>query len=92
MQIAKALNPNSVIVYPSVTSGPVSLQSAAPFNKGYTISVADITGKEVWSKVVPNMNAPVNQNIDLSNNPKGTYFVRIEFTDGTKQTEKVVVQ
>jgi hypothetical protein len=92
MQMAEAFNPTSVIVYPSVTSGPVTLQSEAPVNKGYTIRVVDISGKEVWSKVITTINAPVNQNIDLSKNPKGTYFVQIQFTDGKKQTQKVVVQ
>jgi hypothetical protein len=92
MKMAEALNPTTVIIYPSVTSGPVSLQSAAPINKGYTIRVVDISGKEVWSKIVANLNARVNQNINLSGNPKGTYLVQIQFTDGAKQTEKVILQ
>jgi hypothetical protein len=92
MQMAEAMNPTSVIVYPSVTSGPFSIQSAVPVSKGYTIRVVDVSGKEVWSKVITTINAPVNQNIDLSKNAKGTYFVQIQFADGKKQTQKVVVQ
>jgi hypothetical protein len=92
LDMAKALNPTSVIVYPSVTSGAVSIASGAPVNKGYTIRVVDVDGKLVWTKTISQINEPVNQSLDLSGNSKGVYFVQIQFTDGTKQTQKVVLQ
>jgi hypothetical protein len=92
LSITEALSPASVIVYPSVTSGLVSVQSAMPATSGYTIRVINVSGQEVWSKVVTTTNAPVNEKIDLSGKAKGTYFVEIQFTGGKTQTEKVVVE
>jgi hypothetical protein len=85
-------NSAEIMIYPSVNSGQFSIQSVDPINKGYEISIVDISGKEVWSKNVKDVNDYISQNIDLSGNPKGTYFVRIQFSDGTNQTNKIVVQ
>jgi hypothetical protein len=92
MQIAEALHPTSIIVYPSATSGPLFIQSASPIGKDCTIRIVNIAGEEVWSRKIADRHSPVNQNIDLSEKPKGTYFVQILYGDGTKETHQIILQ
>jgi hypothetical protein len=92
MEMAEALNPTSIIVYPSVTSGLISVQSGTLVDEGYTVRVLSSTGEQVWSKIVTNNSSPVNQTIDLSQKAKGIYFVQILFTNGTKQSHKIILQ
>ena len=88
----KAIDPTSIVVYPSITSGPISIQSVEPVSKTYTIRVVNTAGELVWSKIMADIKSPVNQNIDLSQNPKGTYFVQILYGDSNKETHKVTLE
>jgi hypothetical protein len=86
------LSEQSVQIFPSITSGIVNIQSKAAIESEYSMKITDVVGKVIWNKTVSSSNAAINQKIDLSNHSKGIYFVQIEFSDGNKTEQKIVLQ
>jgi hypothetical protein len=61
-------------------------------NKGNAkVSIFNMEGKEVYSESLPNFSGEYKKNIDISNNQKGVYFVKIEQGKHT-QVKKVVLE
>lgn len=61
-------------------------------NKGdASISIYNIEGKEIYSEKLPEFTGEYNKTLDISNNNKGVYFVKI--TQGTHaQVKKIVLE
>ncbi len=61
-------------------------------NKGdASISIYNIEGKEIYSEKLPDFTGEYNKTLDISNNNKGVYFVKI--TQGTHaQVKKIVLE
>lgn len=61
-------------------------------NKGDAkVSIFNIEGKEVYSEKLSNFSGEYNKDIDISNNKKGIYFVKIE-QGSHSQVKKVVLE
>lgn len=78
-EISKAKT--NTAIYPNPTKGEVNIKTD---KKIKSTSVIDMTGKT--------LNRAESGNTDLSALPKGTYLMKVEFSDGTSTTEKVIKQ
>ncbi|MCJ7934167.1 MAG: T9SS type A sorting domain-containing protein [Chryseobacterium sp.] len=78
-EISKAKN--KVALYPNPTKGEVNI---ATDKKVKSTSVFDMSGTM--------SHTTDSGKTDISDLPKGTYLMRIEFTDGTFATEKIIKQ
>ncbi|MCH8318949.1 MAG: T9SS type A sorting domain-containing protein [Bacteroidetes bacterium] len=79
---------NLVSIYPNPSSGVFFLKTNLKNANELNVSVYDILGKIVYSKEYKQAQNNIYK-IDLSNNPKGIYFVRIS-NDDFSVTKKVV--
>ena len=55
------------------------------------VSVLNVTGQEVYSKLLNNVNGTVNIPVDLSDNAAGVYVVKIT-SNGNAVSKNVVVE
>ncbi len=78
---SKSIVPTAeVYLFPVPTDGNVLLQLAG---NGYKlVSVCDITGREVYSKVLSENKSDVQLPVDLSRNANGIYIIRITSAHG----------
>lgn len=77
---------NDFVVFPNPSKGVFTIQQNV-FTKTTTVEVLNLLGERVYSSSANKQ----SQRIDLSNAPKGVYFVKL--TDGTKsKVKKVVVE
>jgi hypothetical protein len=83
---------SSFQVYPTLTTGMITVQSLIPMNKTFSINIVSADGKLILTKNLVCMDTQINQQINLSNQPKGIYFIQIQCSDGTKQTQRIVLQ
>jgi len=80
-------NASNFQVYPNPTTGQIKVITGEPFGKLDDLSVMDITGRMIFTKVV---SSGQQYSIDLSSQPGGYYFVRLT-TDTGVLTKKVVL-
>ena len=93
MPTAVSTNDNNIAlnVYPNPNKGVFTLNVNATDVKELNVTVMNLQGQTVYSKNnFDNLNN-VNEQIDLSNNAKGVYFINVTSDKGVK-THKVVVQ
>ncbi|MBI3501251.1 MAG: T9SS type A sorting domain-containing protein [Bacteroidetes bacterium] len=99
--IYKTNNPNAVsqidfasqlIIYPNPSSGIFQIQvgsgQSATGNE-YKIEIYNVFGEKMTQSVIPS--GARNLSIDLSNQPKGIYFMKVQ-SESKIYTEKVVIQ
>jgi len=78
-------------VYPNPSTGIFNVQVPAITSGIATIQVFDASGRKVYSTEVSAGSGNQNKQINLSNQPKGNYVVKMNL-DGKLFTEKVVVE
>jgi hypothetical protein len=82
-----------VMLFPNPTgNGKFSLhfRSSLGMDK-VVVNVMNITGQQVFSQSYTHGGGRFLQEIDLSSQPKGVYFVELD-ADGVKATKKLVIQ
>ncbi len=73
---------SQILIYPNPSSGIFNVRT---FEKLSSIIITDITGKTILTiEYVP-------FHIDLSNHPKGMYFIQVE-TESSIYTQKLIIQ
>ena len=82
--INKAANKLGLSIYPNPTNGIFTLNVKA---KNVIIEIMNTTGQVIFTKT----NVNTNEQINLSNNPKGIYFVTV-ISNETVTTQKVIVR
>jgi len=81
---------NGINIYPNPSNGMFNIAGEFNTNSDVTITVSDITGKTILTRKLDNVSI-FNQEIDLRNNNKGFYFIKISNNDKTA-TYKVTVE
>ena len=76
--------------YPNPNNGKFNLSFSLPEKGNTEITILNIEGKKVYSESLPNFVGAYDKEIDISKNPKGVYFVRIE-QGKHAQVKKVVL-
>lgn len=77
-------NGNNFIIYPNPTNGIFTIQSSEKFSQ---IEIINLLGEKIYSEQI-NSN---KREVDLTKQPKGIYFIKINSEKGTV-TKKVIIQ
>ncbi len=72
---------NNLSIYPNPTKGEINIKTD---NKIKSAAVFDMSGKSLLNKG--------SEGLNISSLPKGTYLLKVDFSDGTSKTEKVIKQ
>ncbi len=92
LSVHKIQGLSRLAIYPNPNNGFFNVSfSAASTIRQLDITVRDITGRILVQKSFTGVSGNFKQEIDLSNEAKGMYFVEIK-ADGQKQTSKVHVR
>lgn len=84
-KVNTSAEPGLIKIYPNPTSEFVNVNWKNS-DKPYTVKLADITGKELFSKKV---NVAIK--IDLKSYPSGTYFLSVTDINGNRQIERIQI-
>ncbi|MBI3502495.1 MAG: T9SS type A sorting domain-containing protein [Bacteroidetes bacterium] len=87
---------NSISVFPNPSNGKMQVALAAGSGSLTTIDIYNVHGEKVTQSNIPSgASLPAGQagnlTIDISNQPKGIYFVKVQ-SESKIYTEKVVIQ
>ncbi len=77
-------NTNHYQFYPNPVTEKLNLMFSNPNQEVIDLQLFDVSGKLLWSK----QNTTDNEQIDFTNQPKGTYFIKL--TTETKEEIKTV--
>lgn len=80
-----------VKVYPNPGNGKLSVSFSAPSTGDIEISISNANGKEVYSKKLKDFSGEYFNQVNISENGKGTYFLKIT-QGGDSITKKLVVE
>jgi len=79
---------NQLSIFPNPSNGMFSINQHANFNKPQTIEIYNLLGDKIYTSTA---NKTKINNINLSDAPKGIYFVKL--VDGEKaSTQKIIIQ
>jgi plastocyanin len=92
--ISDIANASFKLVYSNPSSGYVFVSFYLKNNSSVTYSLFDITGKKVYSRVVPQVNSGLVEEIirPESKLSKGIYILKAQIGDGTVLKNKVIVE
>ncbi len=77
--------------FPNPNTGKFNLSFSAESNGKTEVSILDANGKEVYKEIIPEFKGNYSKEIDISENPKGAYFLIVK--QGKKaMTKKLIVQ
>ena len=88
--INNTLELDDISLFPNPSNGNITVQFSTTEKAATTISVLDVSGKEVFKDVVQNFDGIYNRKIDLSSNAEGIYFLNIQQGDKV-YTEQIVL-
>jgi hypothetical protein len=64
--------------YPNPNNGRFNLSFTLPDKGDTEVKVMDLKGQQVFSEKLGNFSGSYSKEIDISKNPKGAYFIRVE--------------
>ncbi len=79
---------NNINIYPNPSNGIFTVTNPQGFKNLMGLEITDITGKIIFSKDVA---SNVSTKIDISNQPAGIYFIKINTETGI-YTKKLIIQ
>jgi hypothetical protein len=65
------------VIYPNPTSGKLILEANKPFSADITLSLINLYGREILHKTIKAIDLQTTKEIDISDQPAGTYTVII---------------
>ncbi len=74
----RSANGRDISIYPNPADDILNIRFAEPAREKLTITVFDITGKQVFQKEIGTIPAGYTETIDLSELQSGIYFIRIQ--------------
>lgn len=85
------LNMDKMEFYPNPSNGKFNLRFNLK-NKGNTsVNVMNTEGKTIYTETLSNFSGTYDKEIDISKNPKGTYFIKVE-QGAHAQLKKIVLE
>lgn len=85
------LEMNEIKIFPNPHDGKFNLSFNLKAKGDAKVTIFNVEGKEIYLEKLPNFIGEYNKNIDISNNKKGVYFVKIE-QGKHAQVKKVVLE
>lgn len=85
------LSADNMNFYPNPSNGKFNLSFDLKQKGNTEITILNIEGKKIYSEKLGDFSGSYNKEIDISKNPKGVYFVRIE-QGSHSQLKKIVLE
>jgi hypothetical protein len=85
------LSVTDIKFYPNPSNGKFNLSFTTPGKGDAEITIVNADGKKVFSESLPDFKGRYDKEVDLSENPKGIYFVRIQ-QGKHSQMKKLVIE
>ena len=77
--------------YPNPNNGKFNLAFSLPKKGNTDITIFNIEGKTIYSEKLTNFSGNYDKEIDISQNPKGNYFIKIA-QGSASQVKKIVIE
>jgi len=74
-------------VYPNPTTGQFKISNIRTYDQDVVVSILDMSGKQIFSRTFA---GSVEYGFDISNEPKGYYFIRVSMGNST-QVRRIVL-
>lgn len=81
---------NEFALYPNPSNGKFTIQSKQALKKELCLMILDPSGKILMQKMMNSGGKEIREEIDLSNQPAGIYFIQL-YTDSYRQVKKLVL-
>ncbi len=94
MSLATVIIPikeNNIKIYPNPSNGIFNLEINNVENNTYTVKVFDIIGVVVYTKTITG-SSYIKEQIDISQNAKGMYFLSIESDNGSVISKRIIIK
>jgi len=82
---------NAFNVYPNPTNGIFNIELNTNAVDAVAVTVANVTGQQVYAKTITNANGTLTVPVDLTQNASGVYLVKIT-SNGQSVTKNIVVE
>lgn len=83
-------NTDNFTIFPNPTSQIVNLQINLIESKEVSVSINNLSGKQIYHQKIQSHNDKLQHQINLSNLDKGMYFLSVKFNGNTK-TQKLII-
>ncbi len=80
-----------IIIYPNPTHGELNIEIKNAESIHYSIKIYDVLGKLIYADDLYG-NQNIRQNVDLSEHPKGLYFLNIKSNRGDNISKRFIIQ
>ena len=80
-----------IIIYPNPTHGELNIEINNAESIHYSIKIYDVLGKLIYADDLYG-NQNIRQNVDLSEHPKGLYFLNIKSNRGDNISKRFIIQ
>jgi hypothetical protein len=87
----EVVTPGSVCIYPNPSNGLFNIELELNAELNLNLEVTNVLGKVVSSKTIVGKTGVLNEQIDLSNEAAGVYYVRIK-TDAYELVNKMLIK
>jgi hypothetical protein len=81
----------STKIYPNPSNGILNLEISGSEYQEYKVKIYDVLGSMVYNTVCT-YGTEIKEQIDISNHPKGMYFISIESENGILFNRKIIVK
>ncbi len=78
-------------VIPNPNNGIANIKYSSPYNESLSLKIYDLTGKLLYVEQIQKNNQDLSYPVNLTNLPKGIYFVNL-ISDKSNRTTKCVIQ
>ena len=82
---------NNIKIYPNPSNGIFNLEISDAENSTYTVKVFDIIGVVVYTNTITGTTY-LKEQIDISKNAKGMYFLSIESDNGSVISKRIIIK
>ncbi|MES2678383.1 MAG: T9SS type A sorting domain-containing protein [Bacteroidota bacterium] len=85
------LSVDKIKFYPNPNNGKFNLAFTLAKKANTDITIFNIEGKTIYNEKLPNFSGNYDKEIDISQNPKGNYFIKIAQGENS-QVKKIVIE
>ncbi|MBU8892949.1 MAG: T9SS type A sorting domain-containing protein [Bacteroidales bacterium] len=86
-----SLTKSEINIYPNPSNGIFNLEINGTENEQYKVNIFDVIGSMVYSRVY-DIGISTKEQIDISDHPKGMYFMSVENNKGIVLSRKIIVK
>jgi hypothetical protein len=87
----KEMQPGNLTVFPNPAPGKFYISTMQDLTGNVCITITDLTGKQVYREIMPSTRWRFSRQINLEDQPKGTYLVTMTLNDKNLLNRKILI-